>query len=107
MPPPRTISTGPAGAAKDEASESAGAAPDQAEIEATGRVERRLLGAGSKSEHQGEVLLGDDGAQWTLRRQGGPAFGDAVLAALVGRRIRAHGRVRGALLILRAWDVLD
>jgi hypothetical protein len=107
MPTHRTTSTGPGDAAPDEASELAGGAPDMAEIEATGRVERRLLAAGSKSEHQGEVLLGDDGTMWTLRRQGGPAFGDTVLAALAGRRIRARGRLRGALLILRAWDVLD
>jgi hypothetical protein len=97
----------PAGEAESSASGSAADGSDGAEIEITGRVERRLLAAGSKSEHQGEVLVTDDGTVWTLRRQGGPAFGDTQLAALAARRIRASGRARGNLLLMRVWDVLD
>jgi hypothetical protein len=106
MPRPRkSSSTEPGDAAP--AGASGPSAADGAETEATGRVERRLLAPGTKSEHQGEVLLTDDGVLWTLRRQGGPAFGDTELAALAGRRIRALGRARGSLLLLRVWDVLD
>lgn len=76
------------------------------EIELTGRVERRVIAAGTKSEHPGEVLLGDDGSVWTLRRQGGPAFGDTVLASLAGQRLRARGRLRGNLLLLTSWKAL-
>jgi hypothetical protein len=82
----------------------AAAAP--AEIEVTGRVERRLLQAGSKSEHHGIVLLTDDGQVWKLRRDGGPAFGDAALAELEGRTICATGRARDTLLLIRQWRVV-
>jgi hypothetical protein len=112
MPTSRKTSPEPgalasAGAVESSVSGSAADGGDGAEIEITGQVERRLLAAGSKSEHQGEVLVTDDGAVWTLRRQGGPAFGDAQLAALDNRRIRASGRARGNLLLMRMWDVVD
>lgn len=107
MPTPSKTSQPPGRPGPHDSPARASAGADGAEIEATGRVERRLLGAGSKSEHQGEVLLCDDGSMWTLRRQAGPAFGDAELAALAGHRIKARGRARGALLLLRVWDVLD
>jgi hypothetical protein len=82
----------------------AAAAPP--EIEVCGRVERRVLQAGSKSEHHGLVLVADDGRVWKLRRDGGPAFGDTTLAALDGQTIRATGRVRDTLLLLRQWQVI-
>ncbi|MFM2066263.1 MAG: hypothetical protein RLZZ584_1172 [Pseudomonadota bacterium] len=75
-------------------------------LDVCGLVERRLLAAGSKSEQRGLVLVADDGRVWTLRRVGGPAFGDAELAVLEGRRIQATARVRDRLLLLERWQVL-
>jgi hypothetical protein len=75
-------------------------------IDLSGRVERRLLNPGSKSEQHGLVLVADDARVWTLRRVGGPVFGDAELAALEGRRIQATARVRDQLLLLERWTLL-
>ena len=75
-------------------------------LDVSGRVERRLLNPGSKSEQRGLVLVADDGRVWTLRRVGGPAFGDAGLAALEGRRIQASARVSASTLLLERWQLL-
>ncbi|MEY2686494.1 MAG: hypothetical protein RL375_692 [Pseudomonadota bacterium] len=109
MPSTRKTRPGSEGAGPGEpgASTLVSRVADESEIETRGRVERRRLAAGTKSERLGEVLVGDDGVTWTLRRQGGPAFGDAALAVLDGRRVRARGTARGTLLLLRGWELLD
>ena len=63
-----------------------------------GRVERRLIGEGTKSEHVGIVLVTDAGQVWKLRRLGGNPFRDPVLDALEGARVEIDGRTEGASL---------
>lgn len=72
----------------------------------TGVVSSRPFAAGSKSEHAAVMLDADDGASWVLRRQGGNAFRDEALTALVGKRIRGHGTLAGHTLILTSWEEL-
>lgn len=71
-----------------------------------GRVERRTVDPGSKSEHAAIVLVGEDGSVWKLRRLGGNPFRDPVLDALAGQCIAAEGRVEGASFFLSGWTVL-
>jgi hypothetical protein len=71
-----------------------------------GRVVRKTVSPGSKSEREAVVLdLG--GEQLVLRRFGGNAFSDPVLDSLVGRRIRAEGERTGYTFIMRAWTELE
>lgn len=72
-----------------------------------GRVERRLLNQGSKSEHEAVVLVTDQGAVLKLRRIGGNPFRDAVLDGLVGRQIEVTGRREDSTLYFEQWTVLD
>lgn len=71
-----------------------------------GRVERRLLGEGTKSEHAGVVLVTDAGQIWKLRRLGGHPFRDPVLDALVGTRVAIDGRAEGANWFFEHWWVI-
>lgn len=53
------------------------------------------------------MVLQTDEQDLVLRRQGGNAFSDPALDALVGRRIRGQGRLAaGYTLILDQWDVI-
>lgn len=52
------------------------------------------------------MVLETGGDELVLRRQGGNAFQDPVLDALVGHRIRATGRRSGSTLILTDWEDL-
>lgn len=71
-----------------------------------GRVVKKRVAAGSKRDHEAVVL--ETGADdLVLRRQGGNAFQDDALDALVGRRIRGVGRRSGATLILSDWEDLE
>ena len=70
----------------------------------TGRVIKKPVGVGSKSEHHGVVLVTDTG-EFILRRQGGNPFSDPALDALVGKAIIAEGTVHGATLIMTEWRV--
>jgi hypothetical protein len=66
---------------------------------------KKRVAQGSKRDHEAVVLeTGDD--DLILRRQGGNAFQDEVLDALVGRRIRGVGRRSGSTLILSEWEDL-
>ena len=71
-----------------------------------GTVQRRRLSAGSKSEHEGLVLVTESG-EYALRRQGGNPFWDESLAPLEGMRIECDGLLRGTQLIITRWRVLD
>ena len=68
----------------------------------TGRVERRRVGRGSKSEHEAVVLVTEGGA-YVLRRRGGHAFEDAALDALVGKVLEIEGDLLDNTLHLTAW----
>lgn len=70
-----------------------------------GTVAKRLLSAGSKSEHEGLVLVTDAG-ELKLRRQGGNPFWDETLAPLEGRQIECEGLLRGDQIIMTRWTVL-
>ena len=70
-----------------------------------GRVVRKRVGEGSKSDHSA-VVLETATSDLVLRRQGGNAFRDPLLEDLVGRRIRGTGRRSGSTLILTDWQDL-
>ena len=59
-----------------------------------GRVAKRLLYAGTKSEHEGLVLVTAAG-EFKLQRKGGNPFWDEKLAALQGKEIEAEGKATG------------
>ena len=71
-----------------------------------GTVAKRLLSTGSKSEHEGLVLVTDTG-ELTLRRQGGNPFWDETLAPLEGKKIECEGLLRGNQIIMTRWTVVD
>jgi hypothetical protein len=71
-----------------------------------GDVIRKPFATGSKSEHQAVMLVTPAG-EYHLRRVGGNPFSDPELSKLVGHRISCDGIVRGADLIMSAWDVRD
>jgi len=70
-----------------------------------GTVAKRLLSAGSKSEHEGLVLVTDAG-DLKLRREGGNPFWDETLAPLEGKKIECEGLLRGGQIIMTRWTVL-
>lgn len=71
----------------------------------TGKISRRRIAPGSKSDRVGVVL--DDGAGhvYALRRAGGNPFSDAVLDKLAGKTITGTGIVSGRSFILDSWRV--
>lgn len=67
-----------------------------------GLVVKRQFGAGSKSDREAVILeTGDESL--VLRREGGNAFSDHDLDALVGCRIRGVGRRAGYTFIMSSW----
>lgn len=73
--------------------------------ERRGRVEKKPIAAGSKSEHVGVVLVSEEG-EYELRRVGGNAFQDPELEKLVGKDLRVAGEERGSTLIVSEWSEL-
>lgn len=71
-----------------------------------GRVIRRVLYEGTKSEHEGMVLVVPDG-EFKLRRRGGNPFQDKTLSSLDGKVIEGEGLVRKNQFILSSWNVID
>lgn len=71
----------------------------------TGKVSRRRIAPGSKSERVGVVLQDDAGRSYVLRRAGGHPFYDKALDRLVGKTITATGLVSGRSFIMDDWDV--
>jgi len=69
-----------------------------------GRVEKRPLGQGTKSAHQGMVLVLADGSCHVLRRPGGNALRDPTLEALEGQQVRLRGRIRPNFFLLDPLD---
>jgi phospholipase C len=72
-------------------------------VQLRGRVERKRVARGSKSEHVAVVLRVGRRDYW-LRKRGGPSFGDESLAALIGKELRCTGSIAGPQLILDAWE---
>ena len=70
-----------------------------------GRVVHRTLSAGSKSEHDGLVLVTDSG-EYRLRREGGNPFRDDTLAPLEGKEIECEGTLRGNQIVMKSWKVI-
>jgi hypothetical protein len=71
-----------------------------------GNVVRRRVGAGSKSERDAVVIDTAD-TSFVLRRQGGNAFADPDLDALVGRRVRLEGTAMATTFVIDRWQLLD
>ena len=70
-----------------------------------GRVIRKKLHSGSKSEHEGLVLVTPQG-EYKLRRQGGNPFQDEELNPLEGKEIECEGLLRGSHFIMTRWRIL-
>jgi hypothetical protein len=71
-----------------------------------GRVKKRVLYAGSKSEHEGLVLVTAEG-EFKLQRKGGNPFWDETLAELEGKEIEAEGVLKESRFTLSHWTVLS
>ena len=71
-----------------------------------GRVVRKRLSIGSKSEHEAIVLVTQGGEEYKLRRQGGNPFRDPELDVLEGKRIECEGVLRNGQIIMTKWSVL-
>jgi hypothetical protein len=70
-----------------------------------GRVIKKQVARGSKSERKA-VLLSTDEGEFVLRRQGGNAFQDEVLDGLVGQNISCTGQLHGYTFIIKSWKEL-
>jgi hypothetical protein len=71
-----------------------------------GRVTKKLLNKGTKSEHEGLVLLAPEG-EFKLRRRAGNPFWDETLSSLEGREIEGEGILRKGQFIMSAWKTLE
>lgn len=76
----------------------------QIQIQLSGRVEKEIVAAGSKSEREAVVIKTDDGRTYPLRRVGGNSFSDSVLEGLVGKRIECSGsEMTGGVFAVTSW----
>jgi hypothetical protein len=71
-----------------------------------GHVIKKKLYAGSKSEHEGLVLVTPQG-EYKLRRQGGNPFWDEELTPLEGKEIECEGLLRGNQFIMTRWKIIQ
>jgi len=69
-----------------------------------GKVAKKLLYAGTKSEHEGLVLVTAEG-EFKLLRKGGNPFWDETLAELEGKEIEAEGTLRETRFTMSHWTV--
>jgi hypothetical protein len=67
-----------------------------------GKVVRKPVGSGSKSERAAVVLVTPD-TEYVLRRVGGNPFADPELDRLVGAQIRATGTLHGYTFLMDSW----
>jgi hypothetical protein len=70
-----------------------------------GKVAKKLLYAGTKSEHEGLVLVTAEG-EFKLQRKGGNPFWDETLAQLEGKEIEGEGTMRETRFTMSRWTVL-
>jgi hypothetical protein len=69
-----------------------------------GHVKRKVVAAGSKSEHEA-IVVHDGQDEYVLRRRGGNAFEiDVQLAKLVGKRVAFKGTQAGNTFLVDDWD---
>jgi hypothetical protein len=68
-----------------------------------GRIERKRVAEGSKSERDAIVLV-TPSRELVLRRMGGNPFSDPDLEQLVGKTIRAEGFEHAGALIMTDWS---
>ena len=73
-------------------------------MELRGLVARKTVARGSKSEREAIVIETTTYA-YVLRFQGGHAFADPRLAALVGKRIAAVGEISGDTFLVHTYEV--
>jgi hypothetical protein len=73
----------------------------------TGRVARKAVSGGSKSERNAIVLIDAGGKYLILRRRGGHPFVDEVLDGLVGKDITLTGTVFDGLVLMDEWREAD
>lgn len=69
----------------------------------TGKVEKKLIATGSKSERTAVVLVTDT-KEYVLRQYGGNAMGDSDLDDLVGKTIKGEGKINGYTFVMSDWD---
>lgn len=77
------------------------------QLEISGRVGRRRVDIGSKSERDAVVLNLNGGGHYILRRANGPSFGDTGLDSLIGSSIKVQGTAIGRTLIMQDWQTLS
>jgi len=70
-----------------------------------GHVTKKLLFAGTKSEHEGMVLITPAG-DYKLRRKGGNPFHDEVMEKLEGKEINGEGILRDNQFIMDRWEII-
>ena len=70
-----------------------------------GRVVKKRLYAGTKSEHEGLVLVTAEG-EFKLLRKGGNPFRDEILAELEGKEVEAEGALQETRFTMSHWTVL-
>jgi len=75
-------------------------------VVAVGKVIRRRVSAGSKSDRDAVLLSTADG-DYILRRRGGNPFRDAALDRWVGSTVRATGEIAGTTLIAEKIEPTD
>jgi hypothetical protein len=74
--------------------------------EFVGKVDKKLFGAGSKSEHDAIMLETTEGA-FVLRRVGGNPFSDPQVDQLLGKTIRCQAEKSDYTLTMSDWTVLN
>jgi hypothetical protein len=75
-------------------------------MEIVGKVVKRPFAVGSKSEREAVLLETAAGDSYLLRRQGGNAFYDATLDALVDQTVRCRGQLHGGTFITQDCEPL-
>mgnify|MGYP001278471256 CR=1 FL=1 len=68
-----------------------------------GKVVRKLVAPGSKSEHDAVMIVTDEG-EFILRRSGGNPFADPELDKLVGKQLQCEGTSHGQAFIMTDWS---
>lgn len=68
----------------------------------SGKVERRLIDKGSKSERHAMVLVLRNGKSYPLRRVGGNAMRDPYFEAMEGQTVSLTGRLRPGFFLVGA-----
>ena len=75
-------------------------------VEIEGRVGRKRINVGSKSEHEATVIVTERG-EFKLRRQGEHPFSDPDVQALAGKRIRARGVFASGQFLMESYEIVS